>query len=102
MKSLTTKRVLIRALELIEDGWCQGEWACNGRGLGVMPTSPAAVAWSPVGALMKAGYEDRQAISASIYQLSLLGGFYIDEWNAKTGRTKADVIQLFRMAISRV
>ena len=50
-------KVLRRAAEIVEQGWCQGALARDERGVGVGLNSPRAAAWCAVGAFKLAMHE---------------------------------------------
>lgn len=56
MKAMANK-VLARAAELIEQGWCQGHSAMTADGLSCRAFSPYAVRWCEAGAMLRAAVE---------------------------------------------
>ena len=96
------ERLLVRAGELVERGWCRNGLAQDRFGRQVEPWSRTASTWSPLGALLQAWYEcgwDRvDAFGAAYLALSLATGGRVAEWNAASWRTKWHVMSAFGRA----
>jgi len=110
-----TAKVLRRAAELVEQGWCQGGLARQkSHGNFVEPFSPLAVEWCAEGALVMAAYEATGMLPFTEDGLTLLRGLFeavqrvlpndsaraqdIAAWNDQSSRTADEVAALFRRA----
>lgn len=97
-------RLLARAKELVEAGWCQNGLARDAHGRLVEPWSAGACSWSPVGALLKAwldaGDDAGRAFHIAYEALSLATGGRLEEWNGARWRTKEHVENAFLRASS--
>jgi hypothetical protein len=89
------EQLLVRARELVEQGWCQKALARDRHGRQVEPWSGAACSWSPLGALLRAWYEQGgngiDAFGVAYLALALATGGRVAEWNAARWRTKGHV-----------
>jgi len=83
------KAILIRARELIEQGWCRNAWARNELGKGVHENSSDACSWCLMGAINKAikekgyTYGIRLDISSVCKTITLNGLIHFND-NAKS------------------
>ena len=97
-----TKRVFLRAADIVAQSWCQGSYALDAEGHACETTSLNAVRWCAWGALEKAQSEldvpfayggsldPREMADASTPDNDLV------VWNDEVGRTAQQVEALFR------
>jgi len=89
-------RLLDRAAELLEGGWCRRGLARDHAGRQVEPWSESARSWSLLGALLTAWYDDRtvdrEAFESAYVALAIVTGGRVEEWNAARWRTKRHVL----------
>lgn len=116
--SVTVRDVLITAREKIEAGdWCQKAIARDAAGEVIDPESTGAVAWCITGALVAATGGPNQADSLGVVLywsaahvlmkaamevdrlITSAQGASLPAWNDQTGRTKAQVLDAYGMAI---
>ncbi len=94
-----TKEILQEALALIEKGWCQGAFAKDKYGYSCPEDSCYAVSYCIIGAISKVSLlkrfinNDGTPIIAYIIKEDIL------VWNDAPGRTKGEVIAVFKRAI---
>ena len=95
--------VLIRALDLLEDGgWTQGTYARNAEGLSIGTYDPTAVSYCAHGAIFAAG--DLLHVNAKTREEALdllrkeIDLYYIPGWNDDPERTFSQVRETFRRA----
>jgi hypothetical protein len=97
------EQLLVRARELVEQGWCQSALAEDQHGRQVEPWSGGACRWSPLGALLRAWYERGgngiDAFGAAYLALALATGGRVAEWNAARWRTKRHVASALARAL---
>lgn len=112
MTSPTSKEVLLRAAEIIEQGWCRGSYATTESGEKVSVRNKDATSWCAIGALYKAESElgwdvmmpGRKYGDRACHRLSdhLFGNGHIEwmisEWNDNPTRTAAEVADAMRKA----
>lgn len=96
-------RLLRAARALVAAGWCQGVWARDADGNGVMPFDHRAVAWCLSGALAAAappvfGPAWMDALDR-VYQV-LPKCVTTISYNDVPGRTQADILALLDAAIT--
>ena len=91
-----SKLVLVQALKLIEAGWCQWTEATDKEGNSVERHSPLAANYCIMGALGKVTPNYNDAIA----KLRKNVDCGLATWNDVRGRTKEEVIDLFRRAIA--
>lgn len=102
------KKILRRARELVERGWCQGAYARGAEGQVVDKYGPAARSFCVLGAVDRAS--ERYHYEARDVALRVLGtvmkeltgartpGYYNDAY----GRTQEDIVTLLKKAEERV
>lgn len=99
---LPEARLLARADELVQGGWCRTGLARDADGRLVEPWSPSACSWSPLGALLKVwfdtGSDEGDALRIACSALALATGGRIEEWNAARWRTRRHVESAFLRA----
>jgi hypothetical protein len=110
--------LLTHARTLLEQGWCQGRYACDAEGNPVGILSKNAASWCLHGALFRAQvdlglvpptdavFEARKAVSAeALVRLPVLRGtphMAAMEYSETPGRTIAEVLDLVNAARARV
>jgi hypothetical protein len=99
---MTTKEVLKKAKEKIEQGWCQHVIAKDREGTKVPADSPEAIQWCSVGAI--ASIYAKQDVFITFtpeYNLILkvLKTESLAEWNDRPKRTIEEVLAAFDKAI---
>jgi hypothetical protein len=96
------ERLLVRAGELVTDGWSRHSLAEDRDGRSVAPWSPSARRWSPLGALLRASYESGEdgadELQAAYRALARAAGGAVSTWNTFPGRTHDDVRDVFTRA----
>lgn len=101
-------QVLERALQLIRSGWNQRATALDLSGKCVWFTSPSAVSWCLVGALLKGIHDLSPGAPKGIFALCQSSAFQIvksavgcplQTWNDEPGRARQDVILVLERAI---
>jgi len=100
--------ILQEGRRLVAVGWCQGAMAKDSDGRAIEASSPAAVAFDPVGAIERAALNllagDRRYLIQNYYK-----GFYalawelhthsrLTAWNDDPMRCQADVLERFDLA----
>lgn len=90
-----------RAATRLEQGWCQGVLATNGKGRGVLPDNPTACRFCIIGAIFSANYDfsDEAAhLRALIFDAleQITGSPSIPGWNDTPGRTQAEVVDVMK------
>ena len=96
--------ILEGAVEIVKQGWVQGNLAEDSDGNCVSPDDDKACSWCLIGSLIKAGnvvnledlIEVVHAIRAEIRMLSLI------EWNDAHDRTQQDVVEMIERTKKRV
>jgi hypothetical protein len=97
-------QILQRARNLIEAGWIQGGFAKDAKGNRVACTSPDAVCFCAVGALLRAAHEIApsdhdvylKAKQQIMNRITTIGEMNITTWNDHTSRD--DVLRVFNQA----
>jgi hypothetical protein len=98
---VTPRDILLRAGDLISQGWCQDADARSENGERVHPWSPLARSWSLLGSLMATEGVGRSAIGRlPVHELGqaivVLGEaartHSLEAWNDNAARTRADVL----------
>lgn len=92
---MKTSDVLLKAAEIVEQGWCQGELARNADGYVVPPRSHTAASWCAMGAIYRVA-EDLSA-SAKRFLRAAVGSPHLAQWNDGC-RTQAEVAAKLREA----
>jgi hypothetical protein len=102
LHSRDDERLLIRAAELAERGWCRDALARDRDGRQVEPWTVGACRWSPLGALLRAWYEwggeGIDPFVAAYISLALATGGRVAEWSAAPWRTQRHVVRAFAHA----
>jgi len=102
----STDRLLARAAELIDRGWCRNALAEDRRGRQVEPWSESACRWSALGALLAAWRERRgeeaDTLAVAYAALAEATGGRVTEWNAADWRTQRHVASAFHRARASV
>lgn len=95
----TTRRVLLRAAEILEPegAWCQVATARTAHGKSVEALSRSAVSWCVNGALTKAAKRHVDSRDAYFHLLDFLGQG-VATFNDAPERTQAEVVQALRDA----
>lgn len=98
-------KVLRRAAEIVEQGFCQGHLAVNTEGRYVDELSPTATAWCALGAMCLAAHQVTGSRSNDLGAWSALNALVqptlIHEWNNAPERTADEVAQALRDAAER-
>lgn len=100
--------VLVRARELVAQGWCQGAFARDADGESVGDLSSLACSWCATGAIRRAALElcspcyGRLVFWKAISRFGRRRMRDIPGWNDHPGRTKAEVLRRFDRVILRV
>lgn len=109
-----TPAVLLRAAELVEQGWTQGQDACLSNGTPCTYSNDEAVRWCANGAIYRSAYErwgDRynestieadaacMAMKKAVLAAALQS---ITEWNDVKGRTAGEVAAKLREAAAGI
>lgn len=106
-------RVLNDAADLLapRGRWCRLDLALSDDGMQVEPTSPRACkwcAWGAIQAVAQSGHIAAQALQAASYSIDGRIGimpftaYRLEYWNDQMGRSKREVIALFRKAAAQV
>lgn len=97
---MSVREVLIGALALIEKGWCQGSPAKNEAGDEVWFNDPTATQFCLIAAISKT-VGTNQDLRRYLLPLEkfLPKNKWPWSWNDEPGRTKEEVVDLFRKAI---
>ena len=100
-------KVLRRAGELVEQGWCRFYLAMTGTGICFEgPTSPKAVQWCARGAIQRAAHEldvaDESDRVEDLAGENYGGAFGLAHWNNDPERTADEVAAALREAADRV
>jgi hypothetical protein len=105
---VTPRDILLRAGNLINQGWCQDADARSENGGDVYPWSPLARSWSLLGSLMATEGVGRSAVGRlPVHELGqaivVLGEaahtHSLEAWNDDAARTKADVLAVVDEAL---
>jgi hypothetical protein len=105
---VTPRDILLRAGDLISQGWCQDADARSENGEHVYPWSPLARSWSLLGSLMATEGVGRSAIGRiPVHELGqaivVLGEaahtHSLEAWNDEAARTKSDVLAVVADAL---
>lgn len=96
MSALDAK-ILLRAADLVDAGWCQGAIALGEFGEEVRPDSPLATKWSLYGAVSKASAELGHELSIATFDQLRPG-----DWQDEPGRTATEVAAHVRDVAQRV
>lgn len=95
--------LLVRARELIAQGWCQADLATNSRGTACDYRSPNAARFCVVGALLRASRPDGRILhQRAIDHLRAVLGISPIRFNDLPTATQGDVLQLFDDAIAEI
>ena len=98
MDAQMTRKIRLRAAELVDQGWCQGVTARDEKGHISWATSLAATSWCMFGALKRAAFEllgSEEAVAVS----DGLGSN--PHWNDAPGRTADEVAARLREMAER-
>ena len=96
------KQTLIDARALIEKGWTQGYLAANPKGKQVPPEDPEACAFCMIGAMVRASHDSEVSLNELRRAKTQLHGFgSLADFNDTTGRTKAEILEVFDRAIEQ-
>ena len=99
---MKTSKLLEMALKKIEKGWCQGSFAQDKNGKPVYRDSQKAVKWCAIGAIYAVNTSSNIVDAWDFLEQSLpKKHIHIPVWNDKNGRTKEQVINLYKRAIAR-
>lgn len=90
---------LVKARELIVNGWSQGADARDGAGQRINLYSENAVSFCTVGALHRTTFSYPHLLDAQNFLKEIAGDKYLTVWNDHPARTKEEVIDLFDRAI---
>lgn len=103
---MTILQVLKKARKLVQQGWAQGSYAYAKDGSTVRATHRHAAKFCVMGACFRAAGSTTDTISkAAIQHLANVARpniGYLDEWNDKPYRRKADAVALFDKTIARL
>lgn len=99
---MTTKEILVGALERVKRGWTQDEYARDESGAHVDQYAKDATCWCIAGAISAAKGEGGYWPSDTIrYFMDINGISDVADWNDAPGRTQAEVIAAFTRAIAK-
>lgn len=95
-------KVLRRAAELIDQGWCQGALAKTGTGMMLGdPESPLAARWCVTGAFIRARAELDAHGTTAFLKVMAETAPNPAQWNNAPGRTADEVAAALRAAADR-
>lgn len=96
---MRTSELLHKAGDLLEKpgAWTRSVYARDKLGGSIWPTDKAATCWCALGAIIKFG-DGYGRVEAVEYLQSVLHSRDIAHWNDVSGRTKEEIVAVFRQA----